>query len=452
MSQAISLIVQPFENLSGDEGSNGMARSLYMEFLLQFSRFRQFRLVTDETLTNTSLAGYRIRAGAISASGSVRLTVQLLRAADMSVVWIDRYEARMPNLEDIADSIIAEIVSSIQYQIDEDILIRLRQVPSGPAVPYEFWLCGVEELKKGTLASDEKARVLFSRSIELDPGFALGYSGMSMSFFNEWSCQLWDRWDVSQKGAYEWAKKALDLDPRNYVACFVVGRIYLYEGKYDIAEEYLDRMLAINSNDPEILIHTAVAFVFLDKIHDAKMLYEKSVALRPLHAMEFNHVAAFIALERGDYKECLARAPEVAPWIDFPAIVAAAHYYLGDIATALIYWQRFVDNFKTRILLNDHDPTSREALQWVVNTSPYKGQTRLKEFWEYIAGADLLNYTRAVKGNTPPETENTIAVEGTLWVFTFHQNRIHVPNVKGFHDLARLLVEPEKEIHCRSDG
>ncbi len=47
---------------------------------------------------------------------------------------------------------------------------------------------------------------------------------MSLTYFNEWSCQLWDKWDMARTGAYEWAQKAIELDDHNYIAALVLRK------------------------------------------------------------------------------------------------------------------------------------------------------------------------------------------------------------------------------------
>jgi tetratricopeptide (TPR) repeat protein len=75
--------------------------------------------------------------------------------------------------------------------------------------------------KKGSFENDINAREHFEKAIEIQPDYSLAYSGMSLTYFNEWSCQLWERWNISKSGAYQWAQKAIELDDQNYVAALI---------------------------------------------------------------------------------------------------------------------------------------------------------------------------------------------------------------------------------------
>ncbi|MBK7873999.1 MAG: hypothetical protein IPJ74_26785 [Saprospiraceae bacterium] len=87
--------------------------------------------------------------------------------------------------------------------------------------------------KKGTLEADEQARIYFQQAMDIDPHYARAYTGMSLTYFNEWSCQIWDRWEVSQKGHLAGHKKAFELEERDHVSATILGKLYLFNGDYE---------------------------------------------------------------------------------------------------------------------------------------------------------------------------------------------------------------------------
>ena len=66
----------------------------------------------------------------------------------------------------------------------------------------------MECLQRGTVESDEEARVYFEQALAADPQFARAQAGLSLSHFNEWSCQAWECWEAKEKAAYECARRA----------------------------------------------------------------------------------------------------------------------------------------------------------------------------------------------------------------------------------------------------
>jgi len=201
------------------------------------------------------------------------------------------------------ESLLTEIVGILQQQINYDLLSRIKKRPKVELKAYEHWLYGIDEVKKGSVENDIKAREHFEKAIQIQPGYSLAYSGMSLTYFNEWSCQLWNRWDISKSGAYEWAQKAIELDDQNYIAALILGKIFSFEGAYETAEYYLRKSFLLNQNDPDTLIQIAAYFVYLGLYSESVKLYERTLRLNPLNTSEYLPIGSIIFFELGEYEK-----------------------------------------------------------------------------------------------------------------------------------------------------
>lgn len=446
----ITLAIYPFENIAEGNGLDVFCRSFQMDLVTELSRFRQFRIMTPSSLREeaTPDADYTIRGSFYSYQDRLKINARLMNNLSNHVAWADSFEGSKESIFSIQEDLLTRVVSTLQQQLNYDLLTFIRKKTRIDLTAYEHWLYGMEALKKGSLEADEKARAHFQRAIEIDPGYPLAYSGMSMTYFNEWSCQLWERWEVSQKGAYEWAHKAFELDEQNYVAACVLGRVYLYEGKYEMCEYYLRRALRLNPNDTDNLVQIASCFVFLGYPDEADELYRRVLQLNPLYAESYRHIGAFIAFERGLYDQCLALGANVsAPWIDFPGVMAAAYYYTGDIENMRRSWQIFIDDFEKKILKGPLTE-ERQAVQWIMNVNPYKGKSNLIPFWEYISGKKIPLSIREFPKAVTVSHQNYFLKENEVWQISFEGTLIHLTEVKGFYDVVKLLENPEKQFHC----
>ncbi len=63
---------------------------------------------------------------------------------------------------------------------------------------------------RARVEADAEARRFFERALEIDPTYARAYAGLSLSHFNEWSCQAWVKWDEKERLAHDYARRALD--------------------------------------------------------------------------------------------------------------------------------------------------------------------------------------------------------------------------------------------------
>lgn len=448
-SNEVTLAIFPFENLTEGNGLDIFCKSFYIDLVTELSRFRQFRILAQESLQGAMASDYTIKGSFRHHTNDVlRINAQLLKTSTNEVAWADRYEGDRESIFSIQEDLLREIVSSLQQQLNYDLLIHVRKKASVNLTAYENWLYGMEELKKGSIDADQKAREYFQTAIAIDATYSLAYSGMSLSYFNEWSCQLWERWEVSQKGAYEWAKKAIELDEQNYVAAMVLGRIYLYEAEYDTAEHYLRRALRLNPNDVDILIQIASCFVYLEYLDEAEKLYNKVLQLNPLHQSTYDAFGALIAFEKGDYEKCISLGGKLPPpWVDFYALIAAGYYMMGDLEAMRLKWQAYLEDFRAKILKGG-EVDEKQALQWVVNVTPTRHKTNQLPFWEYISGGKITS--RVFNKAAEPLEYNSFVKENELWQISFEGKTIMIPEVKGFVDMAKLLESPEKEFHCTS--
>jgi TolB-like protein len=444
----ISIAIFPFENLTMSRDADVFCRSFYIDLITEFSRFRQFKIFPADSERKDVQSTYSIRGSYRFHQDTIRVNSQLINNERSQLAWAEQYEFGKDSLVAVEEQVLKQIVGSIQDHLNSDLLAYVSKKPVTSVSAYEYWLQGMEELRKGTLEADERARDQFQKAMHTAPHYSLAYSGMSLTYFNEWSCQLWDRWDVSQQGAFDWAKKAIDLDPHNHMAAMILGRVYLYEAEYDVAEHYLRKALQLNPADTENLVQIASCFVFMGYIEEADDLYQKVLQYNTNRAEQFHYIGAFIAFEQGDFETCIRLSNSTQlTWVDSYCILAAAYFEIGNTAGMEKSWQRYLHEFKTKILKDDHVPDIREAIQWVINVSPYRGHSNQRRFWEHMAGKETAAASRNFLRTTSPLL-NFFFKEFDGWQISYEGQSFRISDAKGINDIARLLSAPGDQIHC----
>jgi TolB-like protein len=445
----ISIAIFPFENLTTTRDADIFCRAFYVDLITEFSRFRQFRIFPADSAERKDVqATYSIRGSYRFHQDTLRVNSQLINNERSQLTWADQHEFSKDSLFGVEEQLLKKIVASIQDHLNSDLLAYMSKKPAISISAYEYWLQGMDELRKGTLEGDERARDQFRMAMNAAPDYSLAYSGMSLTYFNEWSCQLWERWDVCQQGAFDWAKKSIDLDPHNHMAAMILGRVYLYEAEYDIAEHYLRKALQLNPSDTENLVQVASCFVFLGYVGEAEALYKKVLQYNALRADQFHYIGAFIAFEQGDFETCikLSNSGHLS-WVDSHCILAAAYFETGNYAGMEKSWQRYLHEFKTKILRDERSPNNHEAIQWVINVSPYRGHTNQRRFWEHMAGKETATASRSFLRTTLP-LHNFFFREHDGWQISYEGHSFRISDAKGINDIARLLWVPGEQIHC----
>jgi len=459
----VCLAVLPLQVLSEDPHVNVFCQGLVMDLITDLSRFRPFEIIAFQTtreLTPTEVPDsdlltdlnldYLVKGMARYTKDILHLNLQLINVRQNRVVWSEKFDGSLDEFFRIEDEVTEKTVGSLQQFVDMDLLSDLRKKPLTKLNAYECWLKGYEELQKGTIESDGEARRLFEQAISIDPHYARAYSGVSLSYFNEWSCQLWSRWDVSRSGAQVWAEKALALDERDHVSNAILGRVFLYQAEYEKAEHFLRKSLRINPNDPETLLMIIVGFTFLGYCKEAGELLERAVRLNPAQRFCSFALSSFVEFERGNFETSISLAEQHqlgTPWVDFPAYLAAAHFHLGNESKMHTAWNIFLAEFSQKI--NGGKPVDTQtALEWMVSINPYRGETRLKPFWIFMGLEDPERIRETKPDSREATPRNQFTRSGSLWTLSFKGEQYQLSDLKGFHNLASLLARPRESIHC----
>jgi predicted ATPase len=116
--------------------------------------------------------------------------------------------------------------------------------------------------------------------------------------------------------------------------------------------------------------------------------------------------------------------------------VAIALAAAGDAATAV----RLLDGADAARVARGLAPVERELLAAVLPDRPEPGP-----------GEDLETLTRAAGAalaGAPPRAGAVFRRDGALWTLAFAGREVRMPHLKGFADLAELLAQPGRAVHC----
>ncbi|HUT48436.1 MAG TPA: BTAD domain-containing putative transcriptional regulator, partial [Alphaproteobacteria bacterium] len=332
-----AIAVLPFANLSGDEAQGYFAQGLAEDIITQLSRFSSLDVIARNSsfafagkdapitkIANDLSVGYLLEGSVRSAGETLRVTAQLVDGVSERQLWADRYDVGRAQLFEVQDDITAHVVGALAIKIDDAVLERARHAPDESLQAYDFWLRGHELLHRGTVEADDEARALFEQALKIDPHYARAYVGLSLSHFNEWSCQAWDKWEEKETAAYETARRAIELDDNDPMAHAILGKILLYRRQYGEAERHMQRALALNPNDTEVMALIGLSYAYIDQAEKGVALCKNAIRLNPFHpewyvgSLAF---ALFFARRLDEAIEIGAAAP--VAYVDQPALMAS---------------------------------------------------------------------------------------------------------------------------------
>lgn len=464
----ISIAVLPFENLLEKTALNYFCTGLIEDLIVDLSHFSDLRVISSYSARKLSAGDmdeieaarnidiqYVLKGSIWYHKNTLRITTHLLSTANGEVIWSDRFDATEDQLFELQDTIIERVVSSISTEVEYSLLHEARKKTTN-LVAYDCWLRGMDQLRYGSLEADQKARDFFSQALDRDPDYAKAYAGLSLSYFNEWSCQLWDLYEKSAEEAFKYASKAYQLNESDHVIQMILGRVYLYKRQFDEAEHHIEKSLELNKNDADSLVQLASCMAFLGRAAEGEVLFQRAISLNPFRNLWYYQYGSFVMFVQGKYEQSITMALKrqlTNIWVDLPGYIAAAYAHLEDMEKAHQFLTIFTDSFISTIN-KGKSASKEEILQWIRLANPFKHQEDYNILFEGLSKSGLDSKTACVKDLRQLDQSShfikpsVFRNENKIWYFAFEGQETTMPELKGFYDIQKLLIAPEKNIHC----
>ena len=238
VATAKSIAVLPFVNMSGDAGNEYFAEGLSEELINLLVKIPELRVAArtsafkfkgekinvQEVAQKLNVA--HVLEGSVRKSGNkVRITAQLIKAADGYHVWSETYDRTLDDIFVVQDEIAGAVVKALQVTLLGTALAT-RSKPQDPEA-YNLALQGRYFIDRGGKEDLERSIDYFRQSRERDPGYAPAWAGLSQAY--AWQAdQAFVPVAEGYPRAREAAEKALALDPRLADAHLAMGWIHSY--------------------------------------------------------------------------------------------------------------------------------------------------------------------------------------------------------------------------------
>ncbi len=459
-----TVAVLPFSAIGAVDEVALIAHGLTEDVCGELTRFRSLRVIAPASSAHMAAAtdaeiGARFGATHVlrgrlraSADGGRTLTADLSAAASQEQLWSERYPLPEGDPAEVGDAIIARIAATLSARIEEAGLSDARRRPADDLGAWQLTLRGLILLRDGTREANDAAQALFERALSRDPLYARAHAGLSLCWFNQWNCQFWDRFEEASRYAYQHARRALELDDRDAMSHLVIAQVALFHKSWEQAAWYVDRALALCPNDAELLVHAALLQIFLGNPGQAAGNVDRAMHLNPYHPSSYFGIAAIAAIFEGNPAKGLDlwERCDGFPMIDGPALAAAAYAHCGRLESAVKEYARFVDGYRDKIAFGQ-DFTPAAPLEWLFEVNPFRRPEDLAFLRDGFARIGIASGS-AVAATTSripsPRPDVSLQHDGDGWSADFDGVRIVLPNLKGLHDIRRLMERPGEEIHC----
>jgi TolB-like protein len=268
--RAAGVAVLPFANLSGAPEDDYLCEGLAEEIISALTGIRGLRVIArtssfavgrmglDVRDVGARLSASSVLEGSVRRAGSrVRVTVQLVAAADGSHLWSERYDRELSDILELEDDIAAAVADRFRAVLAAG--KRDRQTLTVNSSAYQAFLKGRYHFARATRDDLNEAKECFELAISSDGSFARAFDAMAelywwLGFFG----------GVPPRDAFEqstwYAVQALELDSSlaDTHALLAMLRKELDYNWPEVNRE-LKQALELNGESPTVRLRYAIA-------------------------------------------------------------------------------------------------------------------------------------------------------------------------------------------------
>jgi serine/threonine-protein kinase len=281
-----SLAVLPFADLSSEQDQEYFASGLAAELIAALTKIEGLRVIARSSAFSARAAGDDVQEighrlgvdtlleGSVRKAGDrLRITVQLIDAAEGLHLWSERYDKGMGDIFAIQDEITSAVVQHFEEGLPAAPPAALTRPQTEDIEAYHLYLRGRHFWARRTAAALRDSIRSFEQAIERDPGYALAWAGIADSY--------------NLLGFYS---------------------ILAPEEAFPKAKEAASRALEIDDNLAEGHLSLAFAGVLYDwDWQGAGKAFERTFELNPGYATAHHWFAEYLAFQ-GRHEEAIEQA------------------------------------------------------------------------------------------------------------------------------------------------
>lgn len=290
---ARAVAVLPFANLTGDPGQDYLANGLCEAIIRRLSREAQLRVMAPSTVfryrgrevdprtIGDELGVASVVLGRIDTAGRrFGVTVELVRAADGTLLWGERFECAPPGLADVEQAIAGAVAARLVAAGTK--ATAAPSTTTASPVAYEQYLRGRHEWNRRTAKALAAAQRHFERAIVADGRFALAHSGLAdcHSLAALYAASAPHETMPKARAA---AARALQLDPQLAEAHTSLAYVqFAYDWDFAAAEAGFARAIALSPNYATAHQWQHELFAALGRTAEQRAAIARAHALDPL--------------------------------------------------------------------------------------------------------------------------------------------------------------------------
>jgi eukaryotic-like serine/threonine-protein kinase len=348
-----SIAILPFKNLNQDKEASFYEFALADAVITELAQLKSLVVRPSSVISkyhgsnvDPREAGEELRVHAVLSAGFIRsgdrlrVTAQLLDVASGEMLWSDRIDAQGDDILALQDMIGQRILDGLRMELSETEQEKLGRRPTDNPEAWEEYLRGRDNFGRfifRTVSNEdcEAAIANFKHAIDLDPHFALAYSGLGACYANRFLKGLGEPEDYTlaesaftkaffydpdvtearvltvmiymargeKKKAHAEIKTLQEEFPNEAPLYFVKGIMHRLDGEYEQSLKSFEKLAKLDPAARVVAAYNrARIFIYQKRFEEAMKEIQKGIKAEPNHPMlRIFHAATLF--HRGDREE-----------------------------------------------------------------------------------------------------------------------------------------------------
>jgi adenylate cyclase len=339
-----SIVVLPFNNMSGDPEQEFFADGLTEDIITELSRHHELfvisrnssfvyknRAVNVREVAEKLGAQYLVEGSVRKIGDRVRVTVQLIDTANDAHIWADKYDRNLDDIFAIQDEVTAAIAATLPGRVEAAQRDQLARTKPANMAAYECVLAAKVLHHRSTMTDNERAQTLINRAVALDPDYAHAHAWRACILGQAWVHSWCDDKDAVWNQIVAALDQALALDDNDADVHRILAAVNVNNNELTTARYHQERALALNPNYDLVVVQQGELLTWLGRPEEGIEWIRKAMRLNPHHPERFwSHLgkARFAARQYGEAIEAFMHL-SVMDSVQH-AFAAACYGWLGD--------------------------------------------------------------------------------------------------------------------------
>ncbi|RWP43030.1 adenylate/guanylate cyclase domain-containing protein [Mesorhizobium sp.] len=339
-----SIVVLPFDNMSGDPEQEFFADGLTEDIITELSRHHELfvisrnssfvyknRAVNVREVAEKLDVQYLVEGSVRKIGNRVRVTVQLIDTANDAHIWADKYDRKLDDIFAIQDEVTSAIAATLPGRVEAAQRDQLARAKPANMAAYECVLAAKVLHHRSTIADNERAQTLIARAVALDPDYAHAHAWRACILGQAWVHNWCEDKDGVWNDIMAALDKALALDDNDADVHRILAAVNVNNNELTTARYHQERALALNPNYDLVVVQQGELLTWLGRPEEGIEWIRKAMQLNPHHPERFwSHLgkAHFAARQYGEAIEAFMHLSTMDSVQH--AFAAACYGWLGD--------------------------------------------------------------------------------------------------------------------------